>query len=345
MEKITFVNGQAPFLNEQNLNQLQTNVENAIEAAKNKVNENIPTKITDLENDSTFLAKNDDFNTITGRVHITNSFDDYQERKIDLSLGYLVGAESGGSVGTLHINEKCDTDVHVLKDGTGTLFYKDKEVATQEYVDEQISNIETSGGGISEIPIASTTTLGGIKVGANLTIDEDGTLNASASGGSGSGSDYELPIASAETLGGIKVGDNLSIDENGVLSASGSGSDYEDKYRLNEEVKTNKTWINGKPIYRQVLKGTKVAGTNLTWDLSSFNIDYIMHFDGSLQLNSVDGYQYPLNRYESNSTFTFAYYAPTTKTLSYNGGSSWCSGPVTIIIEYTKTTDEATITI
>ena len=37
-------------------------------------------------------------------------------------------------------------------------------------------------GGMSELPIASTEVLGGVKVGENLTITEDGTLNAEASG-------------------------------------------------------------------------------------------------------------------------------------------------------------------
>jgi hypothetical protein len=63
-------------------------------------------------------------------------------------------------------------NVIYAKDGGG-----DKNYATKEYVDEQISNIEVTGGGISEIPIASATTLGGIKVGANLTIDENGVLS------------------------------------------------------------------------------------------------------------------------------------------------------------------------
>lgn len=40
------------------------------------------------------------------------------------------------------------------------------------------------GGSDYVLPIASKDVLGGIKVGANLTIDEDGTLNAQAGGGS-----------------------------------------------------------------------------------------------------------------------------------------------------------------
>lgn len=72
-------------------------------------------------------------------------------------------------------------------------------------------NINISGDmAVYHLPIASATTLGGIKVGNNLTIEEDGTLNAEST-------EYTLPTASADTLGGIKVGSNLSISD-GVLS-------------------------------------------------------------------------------------------------------------------------------
>ena len=46
MEKINFINNQAPALNATNLNQLQTNVENAI-----------PTKVSELYNDERFLSR------------------------------------------------------------------------------------------------------------------------------------------------------------------------------------------------------------------------------------------------------------------------------------------------
>lgn len=60
------------------------------------------------------------------------------------------------------------------------------------------------------LPIASATTLGGIKVGDNLTIEEDGTLNAEAT-------EYQLPTATSDTLGGVKVGSGLQIND-GVLT-------------------------------------------------------------------------------------------------------------------------------
>ena len=62
------------------------------------------------------------------------------------------------------------------------------------------------------LPIASETVLGGIKVGNNLTIEEDGTLNAETT-------EYILHTASARTLGGVKVGNNLAIND-GVLTAA-----------------------------------------------------------------------------------------------------------------------------
>ena len=67
------------------------------------------------------------------------------------------------------------------------------------------------------LPIAAAGTLGGIKVGANLSIDVDGVLSANAGG-------YTLPAADATTLGGIKVGSGLSIDGNGVLTATGGST-------------------------------------------------------------------------------------------------------------------------
>lgn len=56
------------------------------------------------------------------------------------------------------------------------------------------------------LPIASATTLGGIKVGNNLTIAEDGTLNAEST-------EYSLPVASSSTLGGVKIGSGLTITD------------------------------------------------------------------------------------------------------------------------------------
>lgn len=67
------------------------------------------------------------------------------------------------------------------------------------------------------LPVATESTLGGVKVGDNLTIDPDGTLNAVPGA-------YVLPIATTTALGGIKIGSGLSISEDGTVTvAAGEG--------------------------------------------------------------------------------------------------------------------------
>lgn len=57
---------------------------------------------------------------------------------------------------------------------------------------------------------ATTTSLGTVIVGDNLTIDSTGKLSAKNS--------YALPVATATVLGGIKQGTDVTIDTNGILS-------------------------------------------------------------------------------------------------------------------------------
>ena len=101
------------------------------------------------------------------------------------------------------------------------------------------------------LPTAASNTLGGIKVGANLTITDgvlagtpdtnttysvgDGeltqknfttTLYNKLNGITASANNYSLPTAASNTLGGIKVGANLTMTD-GVLSAVGGSSLWE----------------------------------------------------------------------------------------------------------------------
>lgn len=57
------------------------------------------------------------------------------------------------------------------------------------------------------LPTASQNTLGGVKVGGNLSIDSSGHLS--------------VPVASASNLGVVKVGTGLTVDDEGVLSSDG----------------------------------------------------------------------------------------------------------------------------
>jgi hypothetical protein len=68
------------------------------------------------------------------------------------------------------------------------------------------------------LPTASATVLGGVKIGANLTIDANGVLNAAG------GTTYTLPIASSTVLGGIKIGNGLTVSADGTVTATLAGN-------------------------------------------------------------------------------------------------------------------------
>ena len=110
-----------------------------------------------------------------------------------------------------------------------------------------VSGGGSSGGGNYTLPTASSSTLGGVKVGSGLTINTSGVLSAdvtastltayakitdlSAVAKTGSYNDltnkptipaaYTLPNATSSTLGGVKVGSNISVS-NGTISVTKS---------------------------------------------------------------------------------------------------------------------------
>lgn len=101
------------------------------------------------------------------------------------------------------------------------------DAANKQYVDQAVA------GASYTLPAATTTTLGGVKVGEGLSVTSDGTL--SATGGS-----KEIPIASDSVLGGIKVGESLSIESDGTLSVVASADPATPQMPVNKEYVDNK---------------------------------------------------------------------------------------------------------
>ena len=65
--------------------------------------------------------------------------------------------------------------------------------------------------------IATTDTLGLVKIGNRISVAADGTISAD-----------EPPIATGSSLGMVQIGNNLSIDQDGVLSADPQGITIDD---------------------------------------------------------------------------------------------------------------------
>lgn len=87
---------------------------------------------------------------------------------------------------------------------------------------------QTGGGGTYELPIATTTTLGGIKVGDGLEIDANGKLSVVGGGGGGDtvteggGISITTDPQTGDKVISVNVGDNLEVDQvTGELNVTG----------------------------------------------------------------------------------------------------------------------------
>ena len=132
------------------------------------------------------------------------------------------------------------------------------------------------------------------------------------------------------------VVDEVTKDNMHAVSSNAVAETIEDKYSTTE-VKTNKVWIDGKPIYRKVVDcgympemgQTKNVAHNIT------NLDKFVLFSGYMY-NAFGHYMpfpWPWENNEENSYFTDSTYImlQTNATRSNYG--------VVVVLEYTKTTD------
>ena len=159
-------------------------------------------------------------------------------------------------------------------------------------------------GGMSELPIASTEVLGGIKIGENLTITEDGPLNAEASGTS-------------------------------VLSPGAVLYDTEEKIIGK--------WIDGKPIYEKVIY-VNIVDRDWHNIQMNFSVDNIIKLKGILYYGNEYPYFIEIqgSTYPDMPSRAMLYYNKNENYIRYGilyPQTDLISTYVHIIIQYTKTTD------
>lgn len=111
------------------------------------------------------------------------------------------------------------------------------------------------------LPVATTTTLGGIKLGSGLDIDSNGVVTVTVPGGT----TYTLPAASASTLGGVKIGSGITVAVDGTISVDTSS--------LPSPTSVDWTSVNNTP--------TTTAGYGITDAYTKTEIDTLK--DGYLQ--------------------------------------------------------------
>lgn len=159
-----------------------TNLTNRVQTVEGKVT-TIEGNITDIQGDIT---------NIEGDItNINNALDDIK----------------GGTTELPYVKKAGDTMSGALNMGSNKVSSvetptEDADAATKKYVDDKVS------GAAYKLPIASGSTLGGIKVGTGLNVTADGTLSATGTGETG---DY-LPLSGGTMKGDIVMQDRTSLD-------------------------------------------------------------------------------------------------------------------------------------
>lgn len=209
-------------------------------SAAKTINISVPTKVSELSNDSGFALKSyvdGNFPKLSGGLIPSSYLPSYVDDVIEAAnvASFPTTGESGKIYVALNTNLTYrwsgTTYVEIspslaLGETSTTAYAGDKgkanatAIAALKAITISAGTGLTGGGNLTSnrtisLKVATTTTLGGIKVGDRLSIDADGVLDATYT--------YTLPTASASVLGGVKVGTTLAISS-GVLNLKAVGT-------------------------------------------------------------------------------------------------------------------------
>lgn len=145
---------------------------------------------------------------------------------VESNYGIQLGYGYNNETASLYVGFGTDYGNYKLLGSTGVIPYQRLTTATAvdgyclKYDANSDSLVWGEAGGSYELPIASSNTLGGIKVGSGLSINSStGVLSADA---------QALQPATRSRLGGVKVGNGLSVANDGTLSANVQSLNFED---------------------------------------------------------------------------------------------------------------------
>lgn len=103
------------------------------------------------------------------------------------------------------------------------------------------------------------------------------------------------------------------------------------------EVKTNKIWIDGKPIYRKVIDNVSITtGVGNSVASGITNMDILVKLEGNLKYTGNNQW-ITIPSYYSSSIFITANYDYTQNKIFWDCG--FFTGTGYFVVEYTKTTD------
>ena len=157
----------------------------------------VPTKTSQLNNDSGFITDA----ALTGYAKTTDI--PTKTSQLENDSHYITASEApvqsvNSKTGAVHLNA---SDVGALPDTT--------------VIPTKTSQLDNDSGFITDIPIASATQLGGIKIGAGLSVTENGVLSATG-GGTADAVEWNNVLDKPTTIAGYGITD--AKIENGTIT-------------------------------------------------------------------------------------------------------------------------------
>ena len=131
---------------------------------------------------------------------------DAQQAKTNAEAAATAAGKSQTAAETAQKKAEAAAELAGTRAGTDKTFTVEDAPADAKAVGEALKNLN--------IRPATSTTLGGIKVGSGLSVTDDGTLSADAQ-------EYTLPAATTTTLGGVKLSEDFTADADGTLHLAG----------------------------------------------------------------------------------------------------------------------------
>lgn len=132
--------------------------------------------------------------------------------------------------------------------------------------------------------------------------------------------------------------DDTATDTNKTYSSSKINSLVANTYSTNE-VKTNKVWVDGKPVYRKVIStDTPSVITNQIIGTVSNDIEFLVNIYGYLR--DSEEKMMPFNgNYGDGTAYRASVYVDKTGNVYCIVGTEYTNKNCYIVVEYTKTTD------
>lgn len=230
---------------------------------------------------------------------------------------------------------KLESDIIEVNENANILDTKiEQNKGSINLINEEIANIKNSvASNVYDIGVIATNTANANANIINLESDITSLNNNLNQANENITNNSNNITTLTDTVNNIHTHDNKDILDSITPELFEYMNMSEDKYRLNEEIITNKTWIDGKQIYRRVIIGTTIS-TLETWNkIADVEFDEIVSMQGVV--TSVNE-NYPSN--ESNIAIIARKNLNQVCEKHFN--EFWSNKQYKVILEYTKTTDE-----